>query len=80
MMKRRKPRDPFPILLSILVIGILVAAVLVPWIRAHAAGKLAVEPLEYDCGVVEEGSPAVMQVKIQNIGDSPVLIKNVQTN
>jgi hypothetical protein len=79
-MKRRRPRDPVPVLLPILIICAVSAAVLIPWMRAHAAGKLALEPMEYDCGVVDEGSPAVMQVKVQNVGDSPVWIKNVQTN
>ncbi len=47
---------------------------------AHPAGKLVIDPMNFDCGVVDEGVPATMQVSIENVGDRPVLIQNVQTN
>jgi len=47
---------------------------------AHPAGKLVIDPLNFDCGVVDEGVPATMWVLIENAGDVPVLIQNVQTN
>ncbi len=47
---------------------------------AQAAGKLVLNPMSFDCGVVEEGVPATMQVRIENVGDGEVLIQNVQTN
>ncbi len=47
---------------------------------ATADGNLQIDPMNLDCGVVDEGVPAVMQVRIENVGDSPVLIQNVRTN
>ncbi len=47
---------------------------------AHPAGKLIIDPMSFDCGVVDEGVPATMLVRIENAGDVPVLIQNVQTN
>ena len=47
---------------------------------AYTAGKLVIDPVNFDCGVVDEGVPATMQVSIENVGDRPVLIQNVQTN
>jgi hypothetical protein len=46
----------------------------------YPAARLVIEPMNFDCGVVDEGAPAVMQVRIENAGDQPVSIKNVQTN
>jgi len=73
-MKRIKQTDR----LNIIALCVLMIS-LAPSFAA-AAGKLVIEPLEFDCGVVDEGKPAVMQVAIQNVGDSAVLILNVQTN
>ncbi len=46
----------------------------------HPAGKLIIDPMNFDCGVVDEGVPATMQVRIENVGDHPVLIQNLKTN
>ncbi len=47
---------------------------------AYPAARLVVEPIGFDCGVVDEGVPATMQVSIANVGEEAALIKNVQTN
>ena len=64
----------------ILMFGLMIPSVQWSSPAAHAAGKLIVNPMSFDCGVVEEGAPATMQVQIENVGDSEVLIQNVQTN
>lgn len=63
------------IVLCLVVIGLLTAPS-----PAHPAGRLVIDPMNFDCGVVDEGVPATMQVRIENVGDDPVLIQNVQTN
>ncbi len=47
---------------------------------AYPAGRLILQPMNFDCGVVDEGLPAAMHVQIENVGSDPALIKNVQTN
>jgi len=47
---------------------------------AYSAARLVIEPMSFDCGTVDEGVPATMQVRIENVGDDTALIKNVQTN
>ncbi|MGO9379420.1 MAG: hypothetical protein ACLPN1_16030 [Dissulfurispiraceae bacterium] len=61
--------------LFISVLGILIFT-----LPAFAAGGLVMSPLQYDCGTLDEGTPAVMDVEIKNIGDADVTIKNVRTN
>ena len=76
-MKIRGATKPF---FRIILVALVTLAIQIPLPFARAAGKLVLEPMEFDCGVVEEGTPAVMRVRVQNEGDSPVLIQNVQTN
>ena len=46
----------------------------------QAPGKLTASPEHFDCGTLDEGTPAVMSVELKNIGDTDVNIKNVRTN
>ncbi len=61
--------------LFIAVLGIFVST-----LSAFAAGRLEMLPLHYDLGTIDEGTPAVMNVEIRNVGDADVTIKNVRTN
>jgi hypothetical protein len=61
--------------LFIAVLGIFVFT-----LPAFAAGRLEMSPLHYDRGTIDEGTPAVMNVEIKNMGDADVTIKNVRTN
>ena len=64
----------------IFTLCLLILSVQWPSPTAYAAGKLMINPMSFECGVVEEGMPATMQVQIENVGDGEVLIQNVQTN
>jgi len=64
------------ILIAVTVLIVNQAAAL----SVQASGKLVVNPMEFDCGVVDEGLPATMWVSIENVGDNKVEIQNVRTN
>ena len=67
-------------ILRMITIGLIVIGIQAAPSSVQAAGKLILDPMSFDCGIVDEGTPASMQVRIENVGDSPVLIQNVQTN
>ena len=79
-MKGKDPKALTGAFLRINTIGLVIIGVQNVPPSAQAAGKLIIDPMKFDCGVVEEGVPATMQARIENVGDSEVLIQNVQTN
>lgn len=49
-------------------------------LNAAPQHQLTFTPENYDCGTLDEGMPAVMQVIIKNNGQNKVVIDNVRTN
>jgi len=47
---------------------------------AAGAEMLRVAPLVHDCGVIDEGTPAMMTVILENVSDREIHILNVRTN
>jgi hypothetical protein len=47
---------------------------------ASGGAGMAIEPMNFDCGEVAEGSPARMEATLVNTGDADLTITNVRTN
>jgi len=60
------------------IMSFLVVMVMTGW--AAGAEMLRVAPLVHDCGVIDEGTPAMMTVILENVSDREIHILNVRTN
>ena len=49
-------------------------------VPAFAAGKLKIEPMDKNFGLIDEGTDARMIATVTNVGDAGVTITNVRTN
>jgi hypothetical protein len=47
---------------------------------AFAAELLRIQPIKYDCGVVNEGVAATMRAVVENISKEEIHVSNVKVN
>lgn len=47
---------------------------------ALASDLLRILPIKHDCGILEEGVPAIMQSILENISGHEVIVGSVKTN
>lgn len=67
--------SPWTVLLCIVLFSLSFAVS-----SSYAAGRLQVAPVQKDCGTIDEGSAAIMETMLENVGDSDLTITNVRTN
>jgi hypothetical protein len=66
-----------PVSALVLATGLAALALVLP---AWAGARLQIDPTQHDTGQVEEGTPAVMETVLANVGDRDLTIKDIQTN
>lgn len=61
--------------------GILISLVTILMVgSALAADLLRIQPIKHDCGIIDEGVPATMQVIVENTSTQEVIVGSVKTN
>lgn len=73
-MKLRKSQSGISVVLA------LVVAVLFSASPTLSAELLHIQPVKYDTGTVDEGTPAAMRATVENISDKEVRVSSVKTN